>query len=72
MTLEIDHKSKEILQHVKEIDSENILDEMYKIIGCDMIDPVEISVEGKFCDVCCDDEFLLKNNTVPTLFINNE
>lgn len=72
MTLEIDHKSKKILQHVREIDSENILDEMYKIIGCDVVDLVEIKVEGKFYDVYCDDEFLLKDNPVPTLFIDNE
>ena len=45
---------------------------MYKIIGCDLVDLVEIEVEGKFYDVYCDDEFLLKDNPVPTLFIDNE
>ncbi|MBR6012264.1 MAG: hypothetical protein IK062_00600 [Selenomonadaceae bacterium] len=72
MTLEIDLKSKKILQHVRKIDSENILDEMYKIIGCDLVELVEIEVEGKFYDVYCDEEFLLKNNPVPTLFIDSE
>ena len=54
------------------LDSENILDEMYKIIGCDLVELVEIEVEGKFYDVYCDEEFLLKNNPVPTLFIDSE
>ena len=70
LTLEVDYKLKGIFPKVREI--ENSLESFYKIIGCDMIDIVQIEVEGKFFDVICDDEFLLKEKPVPTLFIDNE
>lgn len=72
LTLEIDHELKGIFPHVREIDSTDVLNEMYKIIGCEMIDIVQIEAEGKNYDVYCDDEFLLKEKPVPTLYLDNE
>ena len=45
---------------------------MYKIIGCETVDILEIEAAGKFYDVYFDDEFLLKDNPVPTLYLDNE
>ena len=72
LTLEVDHKIRAIIPHVRFIDSDNTLEEMYRLIGCDLIDIAQVKVGGKFFDVYCDDEFLLKDNPVPTLFIDNE
>lgn len=72
LTLEVDHKNKAIFPHVRFIDSENVLEEMYKIIGCDLVEIVQIKVGGKYFDVYCDEEFLLKEKPVPTLFLSNE
>ena len=70
LTLEVNHEMKGIFPNVRII--ENSLENFYKIIGCDLIDIVQIEVAGKFYDVICDEEFLLKEKPVPTLFVNSE
>lgn len=60
LTLEVDHKIKAIIPHVRFIDSDNTLSELYKLIGCDLIDIAQVEVGGKYFDVYCNDEFLLK------------
>ena len=72
LTLEVDHKIRAIIPHVRFIDSDNTLEEMYRLIGCDLIDIAQVEVGGKFFDVYCDDEFLLKEKPVPTLFLEDE
>ena len=72
LTLEIDHNIKAILPHIREIDTENTLQEMYKIINCDLVTCTEIEINGKFYDVWSDDEALLKDKPVPTLYINDD
>lgn len=72
LTLEVDRKLKGIFPHIREIDSTDTLNEMYKIIGCELVDIVEIEVKGKFYDIYCDDEFLLKEKPIPTLYLDNE
>ena len=72
LTLEVDHKIKAIVPHVRFIDSDKTLEEMYRLIGCDLIDIAQVEVGGKFFDVYCDDEFFLKEKLVPTLFLEDE
>lgn len=72
LTLEVNHKKKVIVPHVRLIDSDNVLSELYRIIGCALVEVVQVEVEGKFYDVYCDEEFLLKEKPVPTLFLNAE
>ena len=72
LTLEVDHKIKAIIPHVRFIDSDNVLSELYRIIGCALVEVVQVKVEGKFYDVYCDEEFLLKEKPVPTLYLNDE
>ncbi len=45
---------------------EDSLDDYYKIIGCNYIDIVERKIFGKWFDVICDDEGLLKENPTVT------
>lgn len=72
LTLEVDYKKKVIIPHVRFIDSDNVLSELYRIIGCDPVEVVQVEVEGKFYDVYCDEEFLLKEKPIPTLYLNAE
>ena len=72
LTLEINHNIKAIIPHVREIYAENILQEMYKIINCDLVTCTEVEVNGKYYDVCSDDEALLKDKPVPTLYLNDD
>ena len=72
LTLEIDYNIKAIFPHVREIDAENTLQEMYKIIKCDLVTCTEIEVNGKYYDVWSDDCALLKDKPVPTLYINDD
>ena len=72
LTLEINHNIKAIIPHVREIDAENTLQEMYKIIKCDLVTCTEIEVNSKYYDVWSDDEALLKDKPVPTLYINDD
>ena len=72
LTLEVDNKNKVIVPHVRFIDSDNVLSELYRIIGCDLVELVQVEVGGKFYDVYCDEEFLLKEKPVPTLFLSGE
>ena len=72
LTLEIDHNIKAIIPHVRKIDAKNTLQEMYKIIKCDLVTCTEIDVNGKFYDVWSDDCALLKDKPVPTLYINDD
>ena len=72
LTLEIGHNIKAIFPHVREIDAENTLQEMYKIIKCDLVTCTEIEVNSKYYDVWSDDEALLKDKPVPTLYLNDD
>lgn len=72
LTLEVDHKIKAIIPHVRFIDLDNTLEEMYRLIGCDLVEVVQVEVDGKFYDVYCDEEFLLKEKPIPTLYLNDK
>lgn len=39
---------------------EDSLDQLYKLIGCERVDYVEITLDNDQYDLWCDDEFLLK------------
>lgn len=42
------------------------LEEYYRLLDCDTIDIVERQVGGKYFDIICDDEGLLKENPIPS------
>ncbi len=51
---------------------ENTLEGLRKIIGCRCVACTEIEVAGKTFDVWSDDEALLKENPVPSLYLDDE
>lgn len=48
------------------IESENALEQYYKLLDCDLIDITERKIGGKYYDIICDDEGLLKDNAIPS------
>ena len=58
-----------LFPHVLSI--ENTLEGLRKIIGCRCVACTEIELAGKKFDVWSDDEALLKENPVPSLYIND-
>ena len=61
-----------ISPHVRYISPDNVLQNLYKILNCDLVTCVEIEVGGKFFDVWADDEALLKDKPVPNLYVDDE
>ena len=51
---------------------ENTLKGLREIIGCRCVACTEIEVAGKKYDVWIDDEALLNDNPVPTLYLNDD
>lgn len=58
--------------HIRFLQPDNILNDMYKILGCDLVTCTQIQIDGQYFDVWSDDEALLKDNPVPTLYINDD
>lgn len=48
--------------HPRLIEIEDDLQTYYRILNCDCIDIVHRNIGGKFFDIVCDDEALLKEN----------
>ena len=50
--LTLTHDSSNISLGVSYLNPEHILEDMYKIIGCESVYCTEIEVDGKYFDVC--------------------
>ena len=61
-----------ISPHVRYISPDNVLNDLYKILNCELVTCFEIEVGGKFFDVWADDEALLKDKPVPNLYVDDE
>ena len=68
LSLEIDRDSGRILPCLHTIEAKDTLQEFRRIIACDLVACTEIEVYGKHYDVWSDDEGLLVEKPVPTLF----
>ena len=71
-TLECDEEFRTISPHVRYISPDNVLQDLYRILNCELVTCTEIEVNGKFFDVWSDDEALLKPNPVPNLYIDDD
>ena len=71
-TLEYDAKTNSISPHVRYISPDNILQDLYKVLNCELVTCTEIEVNGKFFDIWSDDEALLEANPAPNLYIDDD
>ena len=71
-SLECDAKTNSISPHVRYISPDNVLQDLYKVLNCELVTCTEIEVNGKLFDVWSDDEALLKYKPVPNLYIDDD
>ena len=64
--------SNSISPHIHYLQPNNILEDMYKIIGCNLVTCTQININGQYFDIWSDDEALLTQNPVPSLYINDD
>ena len=70
VTLEYNEKLNLFMPHVKTL--ENTLKDMRKIINCRFVACTQINIDNKYYDVWSDDEGLLVDKPIPTLYINDD
>ena len=71
-TLECDAATNSISPHVRYISPDNVLQDLYKLLNCELVTCTEIEVNGKLFDVWSDDMALLKDKPVPNLYIDDD
>ena len=71
-TLEVNSASNSITPHVRYISPDNVLNDLYEILNCEIVTCTGIEVNGNLFDVWSDDEALLKDNPVPNLYIDDD
>ena len=72
LALEFDVSTHSIAPRVRSISSDNILQDMYKIIGCHLVTCTQIQVNGQYFDIWSDDEALFNSPLAPSLYINDD
>ena len=72
-SLEYDAKTNSISPHVRYISPDNVLQDLYKVLNCELVTCTKIEVNGKLFDVLySDDEALLKDRHAPNLYIDDD
>ena len=71
-SLEYDANTNSISPHVRYISPDNVLQDLYKILNCELVTCTEIEVNGKLFDVWSDDMALLKDKPAPNLYIDDD
>ena len=71
-TLEYDAATNSISPHVRYISPDNVLQDLYKVLNCELVTCTKIEVNGKLFDVYSDDEALLKDKSAPNLYIDDD
>lgn len=72
LTIELNQEKTALESHIRSIDDADKLNEYYRYLHCHCIDMVTINVDGHDYDVICDDEALLRQPLVPSLYISDE
>lgn len=70
VTLEFNKHLNLIMPHVKTM--ENTLKAMWEILHCHHVTCTQIEIDGKNYDIWSDDEALLTDKPIPTLYINDD
>lgn len=71
-TLEYDAATNSISPHVRYIAPDNVLQDLYKVLNCELVTCTKIEVNGKLFDVYSDDEALLKDKPATNLYIDDD
>ena len=58
--------------HIRYLQPDTILHDMYKILDCNLVTCNEIQINGQYFDIWSDDEALLVDSPFPSLYINDD
>lgn len=72
LTVELNQDKTALESHIRNIDDTDKLNEYYRYLNCRCIDMATIVVEGHTYDVVFDDETMLRNPLIPSLYISEE
>lgn len=72
LTIEANPEKTCLESHIRTIDDANQLNGYYRYLDCRCIDMATIDVDGHAYDVVCDDEALLRQPLIPSLYISEE
>ncbi|WP_027406142.1 hypothetical protein [Anaerovibrio sp. RM50] len=67
----LDHKNH-YCREVVEIDEEDSLHEMYRVLHCELVDVQSFDIDGVEYDIWFDEEFLLKGEPLACTFVLGE
>lgn len=72
LTIETNPEKTRLESHIRTIDDMDKLNEYYHYLDCRCIDMATIDVDGHAYDVVCDDEAMLRQPLIPSLYISDE
>ncbi len=72
LTIELNHERKALESYIRDIDDGNKLKEYYCFLDCHRVGTTTIDVDGHAYDVVFDDETMLRNPLIPSLYISEE
>ncbi|MBE6095100.1 MAG: hypothetical protein E7199_06500 [Schwartzia succinivorans] len=72
LTIEANQDKTALESHIRNIDETDKLNEYYRYLNCRCIDMATIDVDGHAYDVVCDDEALLRQPLIPSLYVSEE
>ena len=72
LTVELNQDKTALESHIRNIDDTDKLNEYYRYLNCRCIDMATIDVDGHTYDVVCDDEALLRQPLIPSLYVSEE
>lgn len=72
LTIETNPEKTCLESHIRTIDDMDKLNEYYHYLDCRCIDMAPIDVDGHVYDVVCDDEAMLRQPLIPSLYISEE
>ena len=72
LTIELNQEKTALESHIRIIDDMDKLNEYYRYLDCRCIDMAPIDVDGHVYDVVCDDEAMLRQPLIPSLYISDE
>lgn len=72
LSIEIDRENGQVYPCLHTIEAKDTLKEFRRIIACDLITCTQIEVYGKLYDIWSNDEALLVEKPVPTLYLEDD
>ncbi len=72
LTIELNQGKKALESHIRDIDDADKLHEYHRYLHCHRVDMTKIDVDGHPYDVVCDDEAMLRQPLIPSLYISEE